>query len=786
MLSFASPIRMIEGHAVFSDSADPDLFYVAPRMPRIALDDDGQPLFSLTQYMDLNGDNADDPDGEEAIWGGFLSLTTTLGLETERLNLIHENLRAELGENVHIMPVPFHDGDVRLMLLGQESTEQPEDDHAPPGDEPSSEVFDLDILGSGKPALDGQGRASFQISMNGKAAAFLSQAMGNDTMPALINYTMAIEGLRPAFKVKITADWSKVYKELQQKFKANVYYVRADLENTLKETFENANVKIETIVEDADSADEAAAAEKALLDWALGTFFKPSHTNGNQQANLISGLADGLGGLIDSLMPGVSLTLKNLREEEVKTFNARLDRVIAEKRILPFDGTLGWVLKGFRVDEDGNELPEWAALRDRLIHRVDIPGDPRLNVDLSLVDRFQPDGLGAVVVDVARQKDGEFVNQKQFRFDNAGQTFAYSVSLLNEAPGALGEPYYYRVRAVFDPASNFGQSADSNGPWIESRSHNLRIDPRRDAGYDLTTVSVFCEPGFPFQQFEEIALELRVPVQNAAGDEQYAQHQRLLLNAQKTEANWPFRTARPENGAIYEARVTYLKPPGSGENIVTDWERRADAMLTIVNPAAAARRVNIINNLPWDTLSFASLEIKYDDDENDIHLSEQIQLDAATRMIQRSYAIARDDRQALLYRLTALFLNGQFLVGDWRETGGTTLVIGPSLVRERHIRFFLRGGPIADRGLRTIHLDLEALDANDQAVQEARRTLEVGDTGFETWSFPLGDTPEKRIRVKAKFIQEDGFSQSTSWQITKRDLVIIDAQARSLITEQGG
>ena len=764
MLSFASPIRLIEGHAVFSDSDDPDLFYISPREPRLAVDPDGRPLFSMTQYMSL---------GDDTLWGGFLSLSTTFGLEVERLVRIHEKLKEDVSTSARLVPLPFHSGSVRLVLLGQEMQSSGDVDDLGTDDN----IFDLDILGSGKPTLDGQGRASFQVSLSGKAAALLEQAVEQVSIPALINYSMEVEGLRPGFNVKISADWSNVYKELQQKLNANIYYVRADLENQVKETFQDVGVKIETVVEDVNSADDAIAAEKALMDWALNVFFKPSHNQQGGTAAMVNGIADGIGSLVNSLMPGVSLKLKQIREEEVKTFNAELNRTIAERRTLTFDGTLGQVFSHHHFDENGDENLEWAALKDALIVKVDVPEAPKLEVNISIVDRFQLDGIGMIVVDIARKVNDAFVDQKQFNFSAADNKFAYIVSLLNEDPATLGESYYYKVSVKFNPSSVFGDGEDAVGEWTENRSQTLKIDPRADTPYAMTTVSVQGEIGFPFNQFEEVTVELRVPAHDD-GVDTFNQHHRIILSQNNPSANWQFRS---DVMALYDYRVTYLKPAGSGENIVSDWARITSPLLTIPNPASASRRLNIINNLPWDRITFASLEVNYDDDDKDIHINEQIPLDQATRMIQRSYAIAQRHKQTLTYRLTALFINGQFLVGDWRESDDTALIVGENLVEERHIRILTRFLPISDHNLKSIQLDLEAVNDDDVPVHTISLRINAQDGKFPNWSYAIGNPPLKKVRVKAKFTANDGFTKTQDWQMTERDLLIVDPEKQVVI-----
>ena len=95
MLSFAPPIRLIEGHPVFADHDNAALFHVLPAGPVLAQAPGGDPAFGLMRYL------GDGPNGT-ALAGGFLSLATELAVPALAQQRIQQRLSDELGRPVRL------------------------------------------------------------------------------------------------------------------------------------------------------------------------------------------------------------------------------------------------------------------------------------------------------------------------------------------------------------------------------------------------------------------------------------------------------------------------------------------------------------------------------------------------------------------------------------------------------------------------------------------------------------------------------------------------------------
>ncbi|MDQ1899312.1 hypothetical protein RAH32_02485 [Paracoccus sp. WLY502] len=755
MLSFAPPIRLIEGHPVFADHGDPGLFHVLPAAPLLADAPDGGPAFGLMRYL---GDGA----GGAALAGGFLSLTTELPVPQAAQDRIAQRLSDELGRAVRLSLPLFDDGQVELTLLGQT-----QGGAATPGT-----PFEVTVLGSTRPSMAGVNTASFQVALNATAAAFIEAGVGDPTLPALVVYRMALSGLHPAYRVKVSGDLSRLEQELDARFRANVWYVRADIAAQTRDALSTAGVRVDTVIMDGQATDDAAAAERAVLDWITETYFDPAYgTTPPPAPTLVDSLAGTVTDLFDTLMPGASFKLKTRRENDVRQIDAVLNRTTVRRRDLVFQATLGHELHALRVDQDGNERPGWPALRDRLIGGVNIASIPRREVSVGVMDRFASDGLFAVEVDLALPDPdgGGDLHPETFIFHDAADRQLYAVNLLDAASGLLTDPYRYRLRCHYDPASDFGQRPSETGPWIEGRAGELIVDPRVDGPYRLRQPVIGVAPGFPFAQFPQVTVDLR----RMEGTEE-TQRAMLALTADRPEAEWTFRGhgADPQD---FEYRLQFERPMAQGGPVALDWRREPGLRVTLPDPLPHRRRATFFATLPWSEVTIAFLEIRYDDPANGLRIDERINLSPDQPLIERDYAIADPQVAALTYRLTALMTGRGVVQGDWRETTDTTIAIGRELVEMRAVRFRALGLPLSLHRLAELRIEAQAL-GSDGTLHHQHRIAVAGDqtgTDLGTWTFPRFAPEVARLRIKADWRDTNGFPNGSPWTDWPRDLVLI-------------
>ena len=769
MLSFAAPIHVIGGYPVFADSERRDLYHILPKAPKLTLTDNGDPAIALSRFLG-------DADDGSALAGGFLSLTTELVVPDADRAAVSLQLAEVLGREVQLSSAAWDDGSVELVLLGENPAS--DDDESP---------FSVDILGAGRPSLAGQNTAGFQVTLDHNAASFLEQSIGDHTLPALVLYRLKLSGMQPGFRVEVDADWHRVYKNLETQFKANVYYVRADLEAKIKKTLLDSDVRVKTTVFDGDQQAEAEAAEKALLDWVTGTFFDPAYGHEpppppSPLGGIMDQIQNSIFDVMDTLVPGASFKLKLIKEDETRRFSARIDRSMARQRELVFQASIGSVVHGFRIDPDtGDERDTWPDLRDRLITGANITAIPRREVVHGVMDRFESDGIAAIEVDLAlpHPETGELMHQGTEIFRDAATRKTWAVNLLDEPTAFLTNPYRMRARVHFDPASRFGAQSSRESEWTDGQVADLLIDPRMLGIYDLTAVSVGLDPSFPFSQFSRVVVEFR----RAEDDGTISQTGQIVLTAEAPLQNWIFRGFGDDPRA-YEYRVTYQRLTAEGGPIVLDWAPSTQARLNLPDPAPHRRRLSVFVALPMDGVMRAFVEIRYDDDDNGMHIDERIDITPDTFALDRTYAIADPEKQRLSYRLT-IFAPASFglVQGDWRETDDTRIVIDEALFKERNIRFRALGLPSESHAVVDLKITGQALAADGAVIDEKIIDVARDKTGTHlgAWSFRMRDPDVDRLRIRADWRSPSGFSDAIDWRELDGDLVVFRLPQKSFL-----
>ncbi len=765
---------MIDGYTLLPDHADPELYYVLPSRPRLALDAGGRPEFSLVKYLG--------EDGGRVRAGGFLTLTTELSVAGERLASLAERIASEEAVRsgtsaspgrLRLSPVPFDRGSVELIALGQSSTGTPQSD----SNTPDSSVH---IIGSGKPTLDATNRSTFQLLLQPFEAELMEEALERSSLPLLVVYRMEFTGLRPSFHVSVDADWESVYDSLLHQANLNVYYVAADASSMVTNALEESGIEVDTEVfgagEEARARAERARAQ--LVDWVLDRLFTPAITPEPSSANAVTdAIDDAVWSLTRSLLPGAGYRLRHLKKEELRYLSARMNESVAERREVLPQGALGTLFERMRIDESGAVRPEWPAHKERLVTAVNLDGFPRLHVEVGIEDRFQTDGLSQVLVEIARSDaNGNSINRETLAFQSATQRMSYAVNLLGGSSVDLSRPYQYRVEVRFDPSGPFGPQSTVRTEWRSARTSRLIVDPREV--YSVREINVALSPLFSFEQFPVVTVELR----HQDGEELGLQRDgRVQLDASRRQSVWRYLT---QSGTTpFEYRITYHRRPSDGGEIVTAWRPHVDTWLAVPDPLPVKRTLNLFTALPWEKILIAFVQIRYRDPENGIHFDEQIDLSRSTPFVRRDYPIAADGPKALSYRLTMLMTNGELLEGSWRETLDDRLVIDERLVRRRVVRLQSIGGTLRDQGLDEVRVRLQVIDPDGGPPREEwehRLTPQSEGETITPFDYLLGDPPARAIRYSALFVDVNGFTEQTPWKETNGDLVVVHIGNRSM------
>lgn len=287
MLSTEHPIQ-INGFTLFRDLNDTRRYYYLPKSEVLLFE--GGKKFDFVAYHDFNtAEGKKNPTGEnENLKGGYLTLEVelknpdddTLKNFKEELikNYQNEKLLQELkeknitdpkeidkyitnqknlqkpivtGEDIIITPVQFNEGDVRLIILGNEGKDD-------------GQNAKIRVVGSHKPSLYDKENAVFSVKLGAIEAEIIHKLLKNKltgennsdaskNSQLAVMYDLTYKGVEPAHNVEITVNFNAVdeYKNHKFKFDSEFNYSNKDnkTDSDQKEDGNGYNIKV---IADAD------------------------------------------------------------------------------------------------------------------------------------------------------------------------------------------------------------------------------------------------------------------------------------------------------------------------------------------------------------------------------------------------------------------------------------------------------------------------------------------------------------------------------------------------------
>ena len=400
----------------------------------------------------------------------------------------------------------------------------------------------------------------------------------------------------------------------------------------------------------------------------------------------------------------------------------------------------------------------WPAVRAGMLSQVELTGFPRLEVGISVVDRFASDGLRGCRVQIGRLlTTGLLADSAEFAFTASGVTRHWVVNLLDEADRAeiWNSPYVYRVIADFDPTSPLRPAGPPISPWRRRDVADLLVDPRN--AYAVGDVTVTTAPMFSFQAFPQVTVDFTPGLEtpNPSRAAQVSLTPRRLPSTGSSVPTPPLRPLRrrphpraasgfrrprrrrrrpPTRSATAtlcgpskplrtsELRATTGGPPTTGRwSPVATWRPTGSPVepwLSLPDPLPEKLQVNFFVDLPWPDIAVALLQVQYVDEAAGVRTAvETVTLSAANPLITRLFSIAAGGFRGIAYRLTLKLAAGPLMVR--RGPGGPPRTTGWSSTADwwTNVRSFRAvGGPLADRRLASAQVQLQVRGTTGQPL----------------------------------------------------------------------
>ncbi len=610
MLYLNPPYFVVNGVSVFPDDADPLQFYYLPMMPHLTMvagpSGASLPQLQLIEYTGSAGT------------GGFINFDCNLGIGSDVLAEVAQQVQRQLNlsAQVRLSPVMFVDGTVKLVLLGAQSADPPPATGPGPSAPASAAApsataataaasqpkFVIKIQNAAQPALYGDNQATFSVQLDQYGASILEQALKGEMAPIAVIYSLNFLGLRPAFNVRITADWNRVQTYLDTQYSGGFLFFSSDIEKTVDKLIESKVITIDesTYTTEADLGTAAGSdrdrAVAECYELVKTNFFesslpppdpnKPDDWDKAEQAyRNISDMA-----LTGGAAGAACFSYKNtdLTRTDQKSLNFNVtERTTVQRTIYP-QGHLSGLL---------NALSQSGISLDQFIVRVDLdnPYFQRRQVSVTTHADFQGDSIASIDVNMTYNNIVKSVTLTAA----APQGSADWTSLLVNGQMSMPVSYTYTVNFKdVDTTQRPGQLTSATLAAVG----NIDIEPRGQL-YDVTVIPVRAF-GLPWDRYPSVEVECQyIDAANAINQQPSA-----ILTGQNTEVDWSL-FLRDTTLRTFQYRLTFTL--ASGGTSTTAWTKTSDATINIPDPFPAKVGLTVLAALDWSVYTQALVFVAY-------------------------------------------------------------------------------------------------------------------------------------------------------------------------------
>lgn len=657
MLYLDKPIGPIRGMMIYGDHAELDMFYYVPERPRLARND-GQPEFVFLKYRRDITDNPDfDPATKEALGGGFLAFTVDLGVEDDELKVIKRELGRFAEGEVKLTPIQFRKGSVRLTI-----TKDAADAKGAPPNQPRGLAFFEEVYGATKPSLFGFNRATFAVVLSMEAATLFEAALKSGISPIGVIYDLEFLGMRPAFDVRVSANYHRVYTELDLEFGArgqiSVVSLGVDIGAAFQRLRDKGVIKVEVL----NFTDEENLRKQAdaAFDWfkteLLKDFFKssvepPAMMKSNTGGGLLGQLTNLLGTL-GTTQEGPSQPQRGAPTNATPTpaqppaNQASGVTTTAQSNTAATTGGGGG--DGGAVGRGGNPSPFQVAFS---LKYLDVVEDKErvfeYSMQAAVAREAAPQGLFSTIVEgldlssaiTEVSLDDEFFKRQIADISVGGDLEKAGVNVLavnleypgqralNEQPintgGVIFKPdqltpftftnwlndekdrsYRYMLDIHFNPDSPFvGKDVHVTTDWEITSARQLAVDPLDKIG--LLDVEV--SPGkIDATQISQVQVELEY--QDVANN--FETQKTIALKPSDAGVHWRVRLS-DKNQNSYRYRLTYFLTDGL--RYQSDWQAGEGPALIINDPFQNKVKARLVPMLDLNNLIEADVNLTYEE-----------------------------------------------------------------------------------------------------------------------------------------------------------------------------
>ena len=760
MLYLKPPYHMINGVSIFRDHADKRQFYylpVAPKLTQIKDEVTGDliPQLQVIKYRGSAGN------------GGFLNFDVNIGVEEETLDEIRRELRGleDLDDEPRLGPVPLIDGTVKMMLFGQQTnTDLPDD--SDDLDAPAKPQFVLKIDQHAKPALYGNNQAAFSVQLDQEGVTILEKALQGELAPIGIVYSVQYQALRPAYSVKVEADWDRLQTHFQEQFGSKSLFHSVQIDKVIDKLIENQVVKIEvdTFVPEGEDVSEMISRRDQAInefkDMILNNFFEPSldpidtsveENKWDKAVNTFAraSLAASTHGLSE-LGGSFSYRKSDITRLDKKVLNAQMnERTTVQRSIYP-QGHLSGLFRVLR--QPGVDIDRFVTAVD-----TDDPWYQRRKVDVISRANFEEDEIASINVQLTYDDHPKNVILEP----NQLQSSIEWGSLLKD--GKMKREVSTNYSVTFKDADRTEHPVTLSSPLALTPFEKLEINPREL--YSIKHIPIVAL-GFPWERYPHVEIQTQYVDQ----DNSINIEDSFLLDSDHSEDRWKMFLLNPEQ-TRYQYKIIYRA--ADHKDIEKPWVTTDDERLLLRDPYPNKRTLLVVPTFNWNEVSMVFVDLTYEDSENNFRHEESLMFDESDKGMKTfKVGLLNPDYRKVGYRATVLFKDGKMVEVPQSYTFENRIIIRSDMKGHTIIRLHPELDDFATHKIQAMEVEIR-YDDEAAGLSYADRFTFTSSTQEAYFEFDYVEQQRTHYQYRITRRFTNGLSVTTDWMQDNVELLTL-------------
>ncbi|MER8842749.1 hypothetical protein [Mesorhizobium sp. M0684] len=729
MLYLKPPFHIVRGVAVFPDHANNRAFYFLPAEPHLSMVLDTAtgvkvPQIQLLKFRGGAGN------------GGFLTFQVDLALDDGVMDDIAAELRGLYpGDGpIQLAPVILEGGSVRLIMLGRATDEQGK----PMWDTEQQQRFVVRITHPSKPSLYGNNQAIFSVELDQEGVELVENSiLHSELMPIGVVYQLDFFALRPAFSVKISADWNRVQTHMEESFTTDVLFASTEIDKVVDKLVETQVVQIDVdsfLPEGEDAGSWVGRRDQAIdqfKDMVLENFFKPSlepmkeekdgwdrFTDTAERLALL-GATGGWGGVAK-----FSYVKKDLQRIDQKRASLQMNERVTVKRSIYPQATLkglGKMLRDAQGQIDAGRFIQEVTLDDPWFEKRKIKA-------YSLVN-FEHDEVDSVNLTLTYDGQPRTIRLSKDQLDGSQEWN----SLLDGGKMVRGIPYEYRV--TFHDVDSGERPGVVNTGTLTTIGDEFEVSPRSDGLYFIDDIQIGASL-LPWDRFPQVAVEVRYndPVNRIDLAESF------LLTQDKPEVTWK-RFRLDSTLDRYDLKMTFMA--ADHRDIVLDWAPTDQERLIVRDPHPQKRTLQVAPAVDWRLVAMILVDLRYVDAANGIDEQQTLTFyDTPTDRNPKAFSVNLADASQRLvsYAATIILKDNRVITIPNSMTTGSTIALRTDMVGHKVVTVTPPDIDFTARGIERVEAQLSYRD-NDAGLSFQDRLVftKPRDIGFFEFDYVSPD-----------------------------------------------